>query len=187
MKKTLLSAVVAVALLGCMEPLLVDFEAKDYSFDGNRDRVSPARIVKTNFYIGQEMEDGEIVGATNEFYLDADRDFTVFAEVPKDPDFEDGGRLTFEMRNPDNQVIAVEHRPYNPRKIVGFIFDASKLAAQGGEGEWTVNFFADASPLGRLPFGIYSDVASASKAKELLAEEKRKEGGGLSASEYVVK
>ncbi len=187
MKRVLLAVVLSLCLGACMEPLLVDFEASDYSFGGERARVSPARIVKTNFYIGQKMDDGEIVGATNEFYLDTDPKFTVFAEVPKDPDYENGGRVTFEMRNPGNHVIVAEHRPYNAKRATGIIFDASKLAAQGGEGQWTVNFFADSSPLGRLEFGIYPTVADASKARELLAEEKREETGELSASDYVVK
>lgn len=187
MKKTLPALIVALALLGCMEPLLVDLETTDYSFGGDKSRVSPARVVQTNFYIGQDYQDDQILGATDEFYLDTDPMFTVFAQVPRDPNFERGGRLTFEMRNPDNRVIEAEHRPYNPKQVTGIIFDASKLADRGGEGLWSVSFFADSLPLGRLEFGIYKSVEDAGRAREALAREQAEETGQLRAADYIVR
>jgi hypothetical protein len=180
--RTMFLAVVATLMVGCFEPFLVDLETDVPEWGGNKTKITDSRQINTNFYIGQELKADEVVGSTDEFYLDSDTGFTVFAQVPEDED-KYLGILVFEMRNPDNQIINQEQRPYNHKRITGINYDIAKLSDKGGEGQWKILFFGDGKPLGQLEFGIYKDLESASKAREELAEIK----GELKKSDYLVK
>ena len=182
MKKLLFAMTLTLVLSGCYGPFKEELATDLRDWRRDRPDITEARQVNTNFYIGRELEGGEVLGTTDELYLDAEPLFTLYAQVPED-DARLPQRLTFELRNPENVVMTTEHRTYAPQHVTGITFDAQKLAAQGGQGPWTANFFADGYPLGRLDFGIYENPEIAEELKAQLAEE----AGEVQPTDYIVK
>ena len=94
-------------------------------------------------------EDNQWVGVTDQFSPDKDPQVVIVTLLAKQ---DSEARLFFEIRNPMNNIVFTESKPYPRERIIGIYYLMDNLMNRGGEGKWVATVYVDGEPIGQSVF-----------------------------------